>query len=202
MKIAEDLRNALLVVAGVIVAATFQAVFSPPGGIRQANDNPTVTINGTCIINGTYINTTVTNTTSSKESPSKNEGKSVMSVGAFLLFSTYNSLILCTVICIIGLLLSDGLFGVNLMFIVAYLLFCYAISIYYISPYSGIATVDLILLSLFMMFLISIMGLYLIGKVKIQKLRYNANKRPIVEVPADEDQRTYDASSTNYKSIA
>ncbi|XVE65189.1 hypothetical protein DITRI_Ditri07aG0161100 [Diplodiscus trichospermus] len=62
MKISDDLRNALLVVAGVIVAATFQAIFSPPAGVRQANDNLAV------MIKGTYINTTVTNTTTGGES--------------------------------------------------------------------------------------------------------------------------------------
>ncbi|XVF52508.1 hypothetical protein PTKIN_Ptkin05aG0023700 [Pterospermum kingtungense] len=121
MKIAEDLRNALLVVAGVVVAATFQAVFSPPGSVRQDNGNPTV------IINGTYINATATNTADIGGSAS-NAGKSVMDPGAFLVFSTYNSLVFCTVVGVIGLLLSDGLFWVNLILMLDYFLLCYAFS--------------------------------------------------------------------------
>ncbi|XVE65185.1 hypothetical protein DITRI_Ditri07aG0160900 [Diplodiscus trichospermus] len=151
--LANYLRGAPQCAAGIIVASTFQAVFSPPGGVRQANENPTN------MINGTYINTTVTNTTG-RESSSNNAGKSVMDARIFLVFSVYNSLVLFTAIGIIGLLLSDGLVEVNQMFIVAYLLLCYAISIYVIPPNLVVATVDLLQLGLFIMFLISILALY------------------------------------------
>ena len=39
-KITNDMRNALLVVAVLIVAVTYQAVLSPPGGVWQDNSNP------------------------------------------------------------------------------------------------------------------------------------------------------------------
>ena len=172
MKIPEDLRNALLVVAGVIVAATFQGVFSPPGSIRQENGNPTI------VINGTYINTTAPNTTAGGESPSNNAGKSVMNAGAFVVFSTFNSLVLCTAIGIISFLISDRFLGVNLIFLLAYLLLCYAVSMSVISPNTVIAAVDLLLLYLFNMFLFSLLIIFVRGEEKIQQLRYNANKCP------------------------
>ncbi|XVF52523.1 hypothetical protein PTKIN_Ptkin05aG0025100 [Pterospermum kingtungense] len=169
MKIAEDLRNALLVVAGVIIAAPFQA----------DSGNPT-------IINGTYINATATNTTDDGGgSPSSDDaGKSVMDAIAFLVFSVSNSSVLCIVVGVIGLLLADGLFGVKML---AYLLVCYAVSIYVILPDMIIAAEDLSLLSFFIMFLISVLAFYSRGKAKIRQLCYNA-KCPM-EAMEDEDQK-------------
>ncbi|KAK6275052.1 hypothetical protein POUND7_004761 [Theobroma cacao] len=181
MKIAEDLRNALLVVAGVIVAATFHAVFSPPGSFRQENGNPTI------MIDGTY--SPVTDASASGESPSNDAGKSVMDNGEFIIFSTFNTFVLCTVIGILGLLLSDGLFGVNMMLMLIYLLVCYAVSIFVISPKMNIAVTDLVLLSLFIVFLYTVLLIYSRGKRKLQQLNYNANKCP-KEALADEVQES------------
>ncbi|WRX17462.1 PGG domain - like 10 [Theobroma cacao] len=140
MKIAEDLRNALLVVAGVIVAATFHAVFSPPGSFRQENGNPTI------MIDGTY--SPVTDASASGESPSNDAGKSVMDNGEFIIFSTFNTFVLCTVI-----------------------------------------VTDLVLLSLFIVFLYTVLLIYSRGKRKLQQLNYNANKCP-KEALADEVQES------------
>ncbi|XVF52514.1 hypothetical protein PTKIN_Ptkin05aG0024300 [Pterospermum kingtungense] len=119
MKISEDLRNALLVVGGLIVAATFQSVFSPPGGLRQDNGNPSV------MANGTYINTTVTNTTDAGGSPSNDVGTSIMDRAIFLLFFFFNSFILSSVVSIIGILLSDSGLGVSMSMMLGFLLLCY-----------------------------------------------------------------------------
>ncbi|XWS49172.1 hypothetical protein CRYUN_Cryun13aG0141000 [Craigia yunnanensis] len=193
MEIPTDLRNALLVVAGVLVAATFQTVFSPPGSVRQQNGNSTI------LINGTSINTTVSNTTANGGSPSNDAGKSVMNNGAFLLFSALNSLVLCTVISIIGLLLSGVLFGVNLFLLLTYLLLIYALSISVISPHMGITTAEVGFIFVFSIFLLFIMVLYVQGEKKIWQLRYNANKSP-KEAVGDEVQER-GASTTSNESV-
>ncbi|XVE65190.1 hypothetical protein DITRI_Ditri07aG0161200 [Diplodiscus trichospermus] len=93
-----------------------------------------------------------------------------MDAGIFLVFSIYNSLVLLTVMGIIVLLLSDGLFGLPLF--------------------------------LFIIFLASILPLYWQGKNKIQKLCYNADKCPIEEAAAEEDQSNADASTAINESSA
>ncbi|XP_021297627.1 ankyrin repeat-containing protein BDA1-like [Herrania umbratica] len=188
MKIAEDLRNALLVVAGVIVAATFHAVFSPPGSFRKETANPTI------MINGTY--STVTDASASGESPSNEAGKSVMDNGAFIVFSTFNTFVICSVIGILGLLLSDGLIGGNMMLMLIYLLVCYAVSLYVISPRLNIAVPDLLFLSLFIVFLYTILLIHSLGKRKLQQLNYDANKCP-KEALADEVQESGARNASN-----
>ena len=44
-KITDDMRNALLVVAVLIVTVTYQAALSPPGGLWQDNSNPITNVN-------------------------------------------------------------------------------------------------------------------------------------------------------------
>ena len=83
MNISDNARNALLVVVGLLVAATFPAIFSPPGSVQQGDNNnnhPTTVINGT-----TYINTTAS------VKPSPLPGTVVMDSGTFLYFSMYNT---------------------------------------------------------------------------------------------------------------
>ncbi|XVF52520.1 hypothetical protein PTKIN_Ptkin05aG0024800 [Pterospermum kingtungense] len=183
-KISQDLCNALLVVGGVIIAATFQAVFSPPGGLRQDNGNPTIMINGT-----NYINTTtVTNTTGSGGSPSSDAGKSVMDISQFIIFSYSNNLVFCTGVLVMGFLLSDGLFGVFMVLVLVYLLLCYFTSINVISPYRQSTILNVSFLFFFVILLMPVLRFYSSGKVKISQLHYNANKYP-KEAVADRDQR-------------
>ncbi|XVF52518.1 hypothetical protein PTKIN_Ptkin05aG0024600 [Pterospermum kingtungense] len=172
LKISEDLRNALLVVGGLIVAATFQSVFSPPGGLRQDNGNPSI------MVNGTYINTTVTNTTDAGGLPSNDVGTSIMDGATFLLFFFFNSFILSSVVSIIGILLSDSGLGVNMSMMLGILLFCYGISISVISPDMTVAVVLYGLLVLFFSATLIVLNVYSTGMKMIQQLRYKANKCP------------------------
>ena len=36
LNVPSDTRNAFLVLAGLVITATYQAIFNPPGGVRQA----------------------------------------------------------------------------------------------------------------------------------------------------------------------
>ncbi|KAK6262806.1 hypothetical protein QUC31_008622 [Theobroma cacao] len=123
LKISDYARSALLVVVGLLVAATFPAIFSPPGSVRQGdNENPSTVA--------------VTNSTASGRPPLA--GTVVMDSGTFLYFSMYNSGVLHAAICLTDLLLPDGFLGAISMILLLVLLSCYDVSIQIISPDDGV----------------------------------------------------------------
>ncbi|WRX28186.1 PGG domain - like 10 [Theobroma cacao] len=81
MRISDDVINALLVVAGLILAATYQTIYNPPGSVHQDNIGA--------------IKTNVTNS-STGGGPLRDveAGTVIMSGGDFTLFSVCNSLTL------------------------------------------------------------------------------------------------------------
>lgn len=176
MSIDRDLRNAGLVVAGVILAATLQAVFSPPGGVGQENSTPNI------VINGTSINTTISNTIANVT------GKSVMGVYSFMDFSIYNSLMFRIVVGVVVFLLS-GVLGRILFVVLTVLSSLYTAAIMTISPNSVIGVVNMSLVSFLFLFLYSIMIIYDLGNTKLLGLCYDANQCP-KEAVGDEVQES------------
>ncbi|XWS49658.1 hypothetical protein CRYUN_Cryun12cG0022200 [Craigia yunnanensis] len=168
MKISDNARSALLVVVGLLVAATFPAIFSPPGSVQQGdnnNNNPTTVINGT-----TYINTTAL------VKPSPLPGTVVMDSVTFLYFSMYNTGTVHAAICLTGLLLPDGFLGATLMILLLVLLSCYNISIQIISPDDvTVRMVDSLLLTSMYLAVVFILAIHEGGKRKLRRLCYTTD---------------------------
>ncbi|XP_021299603.1 ankyrin repeat-containing protein BDA1-like [Herrania umbratica] len=161
LKISDDARSALLVVVGLLVAATFPAIFSPPGSVRQGdNENPSTV--------------TVTNSTASGRPPLA--GTVVMDSGTFLYFSMYNSGVLHAAVCLTGLLLPDGFLGAISMILLLVLLSCYDVSIQIISPDDGVVRmVDSLLLTSMYMTVVFVLAMHEGGKRKLRRLCYGTD---------------------------
>ncbi|XP_017979994.1 PREDICTED: ankyrin repeat-containing protein At5g02620 isoform X2 [Theobroma cacao] len=128
MRISDDVINALLVVAGLILAATYQTIYNPPGSVHQDNIGA--------------IKTNVTNS-STGGGPLRDveAGTVIMSGGDFTLFSVCNSLTLYLALNVISLLVPDDFFGRTLKLLLSWLALCYYVSILIISPSSSVAPV-------------------------------------------------------------
>ncbi|KAK6230629.1 hypothetical protein QUC31_002147 [Theobroma cacao] len=167
MRISGDVFSATLVVAGLILAATFQIIYNPPGSFRQYNNDA--------------INTNVTNNrTDGGPSPGAAAGTATM-IGTFQTFLVYLTLYFAATI--IGLLVPDGLFGITLAALLLYLS-CYSMSLAGISPYTRGA--DFTCLSLcFIAFAFLI--IHSLGKKELHRLIcfYNAKKCPREPIAAE-----------------
>ena len=123
-KITNDMRNALLVVAVLIVAVTYQAVLSPPGGVWQDNSNP-ITIDN-------QFDTTAS-TSNVITSPHK-AGTLVMGTLNAAIFVLANSVTFYLSIAIVFFLIpidpTSGMVSITL----GYLSICYLASMAAISP--------------------------------------------------------------------
>ena len=142
----------------LLVAATFPAIFSPPGSVRQGDNNPTTIINGT-----TYINTNA----SGKRSPLP--GTVVMDSATFLYVSTCNTGTFHAAICLTCLLLPNGFLGLVV------LLSCYCINADNLTDVVIIRIVN----SLFLNFMYTAVTFILLihegGKRILMRLCYTAN---------------------------
>ncbi|XVF83512.1 hypothetical protein PTKIN_Ptkin16aG0494500 [Pterospermum kingtungense] len=98
-----DMRNALLVVAVLIITATFQASLSPPGGVWQGDSN---------------------NPSSGSPVP----GTTVMKPKMFRLFMTYNTITLWSTLLLITYLLPSGFPSYLLLIPLSVLGICYILS--------------------------------------------------------------------------
>ena len=118
------MRDALLVVAVLIVAVTYQAVLSPPGGVWQDNSNP-ITIDN-------QFNTTVS-TTNVKTSHPHKAGTLVMGTLNAAVFVLANSVTFYLSIAIVFFLIpidpTSGMVSLTL----GYLSICYMASMAAIS---------------------------------------------------------------------
>ncbi|XVF52524.1 hypothetical protein PTKIN_Ptkin05aG0025300 [Pterospermum kingtungense] len=165
MKLSDNARSALLVVVGLLVAATFPAIFSPPGSVWQSDNN-----NNNSNNNPTYMNTTASGKTSALA------GTVVMDSGAFLYFSMYNTGTVHAAICLTCLLLPDGFLGATLMILLLVLLSCYSISIQIISPDDVIVRmVDSLFLTFMYLAVVFIMAIHERGKRKLRRLCYTTD---------------------------
>ena len=117
-------RDALLVVAALVATATFQAVLSPPGGLRQADSN------------GDSL-------------PSSNVGKVVMNEWLYIIFLTFNSTSFWVTMITIFLLLPNDFYGPLLTLPLALLSGCYLFSSTVISPSLICSVINLDLFALF-----------------------------------------------------
>ncbi|XVF83504.1 hypothetical protein PTKIN_Ptkin16aG0493800 [Pterospermum kingtungense] len=103
-----DMRNALLVVAVLIITATFQASLSPPGGVWQGDSN---------------------NPSSGSPVP----GTTVMKPKMFRLFVTYNTITLWSTLLLITYLLPSGFPSYLLLIPLSVLGICYILSMNVLS---------------------------------------------------------------------
>ncbi|XVF10917.1 hypothetical protein REPUB_Repub07fG0224800 [Reevesia pubescens] len=126
--ISTESRDALLVAAALAATVTFQAVLSPPGGLRQADSGSNLL-------------------------PSGNAGKVVMEEWLFIIFIIFNSASFWATIIIIFILLPHGLYGRLLTTNLSLLSACYLFSSTVISPTLKCAVVNL---GLFALFIISV----------------------------------------------
>ncbi|XVE86169.1 hypothetical protein DITRI_Ditri18aG0014300 [Diplodiscus trichospermus] len=106
-----DTRNALLVVAVLIITATYQASLSPPGGVWPGDNN------------------------NSNGSGSPVPGTSVMKTNIFRFFMTFNTVALWSTLLLIIYLLPSGFPSYLLLVPLSVLGICYLLSMTVLSPY-------------------------------------------------------------------
>ncbi|GLT93118.1 hypothetical protein SLE2022_109230 [Rubroshorea leprosula] len=142
-KISSDMRNAMLVVAVLILTATYQACLSPPGGVWQGNiDTSSTTEKGNIGFSSSTTNG-LPFTDSSNEVSVKNKnpitkskiGVSVMATPTFAYFYFINTATFMTATCLVFFLLPDE--TINLLAIpVLLFILCYMLSMIYLAPFS------------------------------------------------------------------
>ncbi|GKV28506.1 hypothetical protein SLEP1_g37550 [Rubroshorea leprosula] len=144
--ISSDMRNAMLVVAVLILTATYQACLSPPGGVWQGNfgdqdsgnprgpstsssapSTPPVT-EPMPVIHKTKLGS-VTKSNSSKV------GLSVMSTPNFIYFYFINTATFLTTTCAVFFLLPDKTINLLTLPVMLFIL-CYLLSMTYLAPFS------------------------------------------------------------------
>lgn len=126
-KITEGVRNALLVVAVLLVTVCYQAAVSPPGGVWQDNYNPRINL----------LHSTATSSNSSTviNQPPHFAGTVVMSRVPAYIFLAINSLTFYLTTMIIIFLLPFGFITRFLLYILLLSLFlCYYFSMAIIIP--------------------------------------------------------------------
>ncbi|XVE99493.1 hypothetical protein REPUB_Repub03eG0203400 [Reevesia pubescens] len=151
-----DTRNALLVVAVLIITATYQASLSPPGGVWQgdSNNNP--------------------------HSENPVPGTAVMKSRTFRLFMTYNTVTLWSTLLLITYLLPSGFPSYLLLVPLSVLGFCYTLSMNVLSPNPDWFPMNLLVsswiaISVFVVFKLSVKPEYyrsLSGRTKYFKHNY------------------------------
>lgn len=134
--ISTDSRDALLVVAALVATASFQAVLSPPGGLRQADGD-------------------------SKSLPFSNVGKVVMNEWLYIIFLIFNSTSFWVTIITIFLLLPNGFYGQLLTLPLVLFSASYLFSSTVISPTLLCCVVNFGLCALFILLLL--LGLMLLS---------------------------------------
>ncbi|KAK8609460.1 hypothetical protein V6N13_061908 [Hibiscus sabdariffa] len=127
-------RSALLVVAGLMVTATYNASLNPPGGISPGPRNSTAD----------FLNTSTNSTAGylldGLTVDGNPLGKSVLSTAVFLLFYTWNTLcFFLTSLIIFQFLISDapGFIGILLGLSLGFLFSCYVNAVMAIAPTFG-----------------------------------------------------------------
>ncbi|GMP93068.1 hypothetical protein CsSME_00043052 [Camellia sinensis var. sinensis] len=155
-----ETRNVILVVAVLVATATFQAILSPPGGLRglggDNNNQPNGTLINATIISTTGLPTNISNfnvtvfTTPSNTSTTHNPANQVLYHDAsfnsdftygsfFIVFYVFNTLCfflsIATIISVLPIRFHSILLSLTLMF----LIFSYGYSFYVISPSFSIA---------------------------------------------------------------
>ncbi|XP_022764552.1 ankyrin repeat-containing protein BDA1-like [Durio zibethinus] len=108
LNIPSDTRNAFLVLAGLVITATYQAIFNPPGGVRQAEAGST-------------------------EVPSE-AGRSIMDTNSFLWFYIPNTAAFLTTLFLTVLFLIIGPNGEVVLFPLVPIVICYVMSTLVITP--------------------------------------------------------------------
>ncbi|XVE57555.1 hypothetical protein DITRI_Ditri04bG0099800 [Diplodiscus trichospermus] len=155
MKISDDVRNILLVVAGFITASTLQVVLNvDPGGFQQADSGN---------INNSEAPPPVSSYLSDKGA-----------ITLFLLSSLYNNIAFCIVNGVIGLLLPDGLFGRIMVRLLTVSILCYILCIQRRSP-NGLVIYNLMVFFLAYVFVLLAFITYSKGQNKLWQLQNNAN---------------------------
>ncbi|KAK6262807.1 hypothetical protein QUC31_008623 [Theobroma cacao] len=156
MKISDDVRNILLVVAGFIIASTLQIVLNDPGGFqRDVGDSGNNNSEGTPV-----------------PSQSRLSDRAAMTV--FLLSSLYNNTAFCIVNGVIGLLLPDGLFGMILIRLLPVSILCYVLWIQRSLP-NGLVIYNLLVFLLAYVFVFLAFVTYSRGQNKLRQLQSNTN---------------------------
>ncbi|OMO53486.1 hypothetical protein COLO4_36719 [Corchorus olitorius] len=106
MRLSDEVVNALLVVAGLILAAIFPYVYNPPGGFRPtSNNNESAAVSLNC--NNVTINSTLqyANITSN---PNIINARVAMGQGSFAFATIFTDTLFCVVLSVISFLLPDG----------------------------------------------------------------------------------------------
>lgn len=108
LNIPSDTRNAFLVLAGLVITATYQAIFNPPGGVRQAEAGSTQVPSGA--------------------------GRSVMDTSSFLWVYVPNTAAFLTTLFLTVLFLVIGPNGEVVLLPLLPLVICYVMSTLVITP--------------------------------------------------------------------
>ncbi|XWS66047.1 hypothetical protein CRYUN_Cryun05aG0166800 [Craigia yunnanensis] len=108
LNISSDTRNAFLVLAGLVITSTYQAIFNPPGGVRQAEAGSTEVQSGA--------------------------GRSVMDTSSFLWFYIPNTAAFLTTLFLTVLFLIIGRYGEVAILPLVPLFICYVMSTLVITP--------------------------------------------------------------------
>lgn len=129
--ITEEQRNAYLIIATLIITATYQSALSPPGGVYQANAGDNNAINATNSLNSTI---TILNSTATTTQRNHAAGKSVMPGDSFIPVSFTNFLCFVVSAVTIFFLIPGGIVGFILGLLVVFLTGSYIFSMVTISP--------------------------------------------------------------------
>ncbi|XP_021298706.1 ankyrin repeat-containing protein BDA1-like [Herrania umbratica] len=156
MKISDDVRNILLVVAGFITASTLQIVVNDPGGFQRD------------------VGDSGNNNSEATPVPSQSHLSDRAAMTVFLLSSLYNNTAFCIVNGVIGLLLPDGLFGMILIRLLPVSILCYVLWIQRSLP-NGLVIYNLLVFLLAYVFVFLAFVTYSRGQNKLRQLQSNTN---------------------------
>ncbi|XVF83521.1 hypothetical protein PTKIN_Ptkin16aG0495400 [Pterospermum kingtungense] len=120
-------RSAFLVVAGLVLTATYNASVNPPGGAWASSTDSGASMNTTSnhALNGT------------SSGPKHKAGTAIMDINHFFIFWIYNSTTFGATLMLVSCLLPSGYYSSSLLFSLYLLGLCYGSSLSILSPTSS-----------------------------------------------------------------